>query len=207
MVFPISELDFSSLKILDVGSGPISVFEAIAPKGAHVIPYDSLADEYNRLLPNKKFSIRKEIPGGPYDVVSNLNCLDHMDDPAEMLEMLKAHLAATGELWIYVNIDRPYEPELHPQDFRFWSLTALIHRHFAIVKCGLIREGRLFPYAWWGICRERRASALGASRSPWLALLILKCALEYGWFHGVRAAVKAVKLVGLRRWLPADLRF
>ena len=65
-LFPIRTLDYSRTKVLDVGAGPISVFEPIAPEGAAIVPYDTLAREYNKLLPHKKFAIRDSLPDGRF---------------------------------------------------------------------------------------------------------------------------------------------
>jgi hypothetical protein len=130
-----------------------------------------------------------------------------MDDPEELLLTLERYVEPRGEIWIYSNIDRPYDQELHPQDFKFWQIVLLVHRHYDIVRCGLVREGRLFPYAWWAVCRSRRRWPSPALRLLWAATLVAWCGRQYLAFHSKRAAVKAVKLVGLRRLLPRDLQF
>ena len=52
---PLDAIDFAHTSILDVGSGPISVFEKMAPKGAIVVAYDSLAEDTPGLLPPRVF--------------------------------------------------------------------------------------------------------------------------------------------------------
>lgn len=205
-LFDLRELDYTRLRILDVGSGPLSVFETIAPAGADIVPYDTLAVEYNRIAPEKKFPVRATIPDGRYSLVTLLNCLDHMDEPEELLVEVARRLAADGRVLIYCNIDQPFDPILHPQDFKAWQLVLLIQHHLDIVACGLVREGRLFPYAWWGCCVARRQQP-GWLRAVWSAIWIAKCAVTYARFHAVRAAVKAVKILGMRRLLPPELRF
>ena len=198
-------LDYSTVRILDVGSGPLSVFEPVAPPTADITPYDTLAADYNRAAPNKKFPIRGEMPSGRYPLVTMLNCLDHMDAPEELVDEVAQHITSHGELWVYCNIDQPFDPELHPQDFSASDLIHLVERRFRIKRCGLVREGRLFPYAWWAICAPRADNDRGGSvrRTFWIA----RCAVTYARFHLIRGIVKGTKLVGLRRMLPEELRF
>jgi hypothetical protein len=202
-VFRFDVLNYSHVRILDVGSGPISVFERVAPPGAQIHPYDSLAQDYNRIAAEKKFRILDRIPAAKYQLITLFNCLDHMEDPAELLAALRQHLDEHGELWIYCHLDQPYSPDEHPQKFRFWQIIALIARYYDIKECGVAREGRLFPYAWWGVCGANRG------KRPILrtAVFIVRCGGTYSRFHAKRAAIKLLKTLGLRRLLPPDLRF
>ena len=207
-LFALEQVDWQRVNILDVGAGPVSIFEHIAPPGAAIVAYDSLAEEYNKLVPRKKFPITTTIPPAHYRLIAILNCLDHMDDPQELLAYVAPHLHEDGEVWIFCNVDQPYQPDLHPQKFHFWHLIDLTGRFFDIARCGLVREGRLFPYAWWAVCRPPSTSA-GRRLVEMLrrGAFNLKCGTQYGWFYGVRAVVKSVKILGLRRFLPRDLRF
>ena len=204
-LFAPASLSWHRLRVLDVGAGPISIFENVAPASADVVAYDTLAERYNTLTPNKKFPIVSALPDRQFTLISILNCLDHMDEPRELLDHVAPRLASDGAVWIYCNVDQPFDPTLHPQDFRFWQLVLLVGRYFDIERCGLVREGPLFPYGWLAICGARRrtppARALAGIR------FTLRCAAQYGWFGAVRAAVKALKLIGGRRLLPPELRF
>jgi SAM-dependent methyltransferase len=192
--------------VLDVGAGPVSIFEHVAPASADVTAHDTLAEEYNTLVAGKQFPIVSIIPDRRFDIVALLNCLDHMDAPAELLAHVAPRLAPDGAAWVYCNVDQPYDPALHPQDFRFWQLIALVGGHFDIERCGLTREGRLFPYAWWAICRARRpGGSLRRLRRRWW--FTAQCGAQYAWFHTVRAGIKLVKLAGGRGLLPEELRF
>jgi hypothetical protein len=203
-LFNLSAVDYAHAQILDVGSGPISVFEPIAPPGAHVIAYDSLADEYTRVAPANRFKIQADLPDAQFTLITILNCLDHMLAPEELVAALRPRLAPQGEVWIYCNIGQPCDPILHPQNFGIRDLVSLTEGSFRIKRCGLVREGRLFPYGWWAVCGPARASGKSsAAVARWTA----RCALTFAHFHGVRAAVKSVKLIGLRRLLPNELRF
>ena len=77
---------------------------------------------------------------------------------------------------------------------------------FQLRRCGLTREGPLFPYVWWGICssRSRRPGVLDW---PGRVFFVVSCGVQFARFHLVRAVIKAMKLVGLRRLLPPVLRF
>ena len=206
-VFPLDHLDFSSLSILDVGSGPISVFEAVAPPSSDVVAYDTLAPDYNRIAATKKFHVVSTIPPRRFRLITLFNCLDHMDAPDELLRELTGRLDAGGQMWIYCHVDRPFDPESHPQKFRFWQLISLVGRHYEIDGCGLLREGRLSPYAWWAVCRPRRSGQQRLTAAARNAIFNVRCGAQYARFHGVRAAIKLLKLAGLRRVLPPDLRF
>lgn len=201
-VFPISDLDFTTLRILDVGSGPISIFEAVCPADAYVVPYDTLAAQYNRIAPQKKFPVRDTIPAEAFGLITLFNMLDHMDSPGELLEVLTSHLEANGRVWIFVHLDRPFSPAEHPQKFRFWRMAPLIEQYFSIERCGLTREGK-FVYAWWGICRPKDGTP---SRMRQI-VLTARVGLTYARFHTRRAAIKAVKVAGFRRWLPKALQY
>jgi hypothetical protein len=198
-------LDWTTTTVLDVGAGPISYFDRIVPAGADVVAYDTLADEYNPLIPDKKIPIVASIPPRPFKLVAILNCLDHMDAPGELLAHVAPHLDPSGRVWVYCNVGQPYDPALHPQNFSSRDLIDLVGTFFDVERCGLIREGRLFPYAWWAICRPRTRGAIGRAVSHTLHQAV--CAAQFARFHGVRAVIKGMKLIGLRRVLPKELQF
>lgn len=199
-VFPLETIDYSVTSILDVGSGPVSVFEAVAPKQADVTPYDTLAMEYNRLESAKRFPITASIPSRKYNLITLFNMLDHMDEPDDLLDVLVGHLAADGRLWIFVHLDRPFSPAEHPQCFRFWSLPRLIAPRFDIEFCGIQTEGKLYPYAFYAICKARSAqpqSALGH---------IFKLGTRYAHLHARRAVVAIARWTHTLPLLPSTLR-
>ena len=102
--------------------------------------------------------MRATLPPDKFTLITLFNCLDHMDRPDELLAALAPNLAPDGRLWIYCHIGRPWGADAHPQDFRFWDLVTLTDTSFRLLQCGLIREGRLFPYAWWSICGSRTSA-------------------------------------------------
>jgi hypothetical protein len=81
----------------------------------------------------------------------------------------------------------------------------LVRRFFDIERCGLVREGRLFPYAWWAICRPRTRRTIARAAADTVHVAV--CAAHFARFHGLRAIIKTMKLAGLRRVLPHDLQF
>jgi SAM-dependent methyltransferase len=203
-LFPFRQIDFASCRVLDVGSGPISVFERVAPAGAQVTAYDTLATDYNRIAPDKKFRVMDTLDDGSFDLITLFNMLDHMDDPASLLAFLAPRLDERGRIWIFVHIDRPFSENEHPQKFRFWKLPPFLQQFFGIENAGLAREGN-FVYGWWGILRKRRDGAV--TRLVKTVYFTAKAALFYGWFHGRRAYAKLMKVAGLRAMLPKELQF
>jgi len=204
-VFPLESINYATASIMDVGSGPLSVMEEFAPAGADVVPYDSLAEEYNRLVPDKKFVIRADLPQRRFSHIMILNVLDHMEDPSSLLEHVAPRLADDGQVWIFTHINRPYAPEEHPQDFRFWQLTSLVQRWFDLQRVWIHCDGVLFPYAWCGIVRPKTNQRVHRAVGPILANLA--CALTLAKYYAIRAVVKGLKLIGLRRLLPKPLQF
>jgi SAM-dependent methyltransferase len=185
-LFPFHEINYSTTNILDVGSGPISVFEEITPPNAKVVPYDTLANEYNAIAPNKKFAIHENIPERQYELITMFNMLDHMDEPKELLELLTHYLAPGGRVWIYVHIDRPFSPAEHPQCFRFWRLPKLAGQYFSITSCGLVRQERAGPYAFWAVCSAKLGDRLYISQ-------IAKMAAHYIHFQIARPRSKKIQ--------------
>jgi hypothetical protein len=205
-LFPFDRIDYAKTNILDVGSGPMSVFEALAPADARVIPYDTLAAQYNTLLPQKRFTTVDYLTAGPYGLITLFNCLDHMDRPAELLDRLSSLLDGDGEVWICCHINRPYDAEAHPQDFRFWQLIGITDTTFRLRRCGLARDGVLFPYVWWGVL-GRRTQPMSFYDWPRRTAFVSWCALQFAQFHTKRAVIKLVKIIGLRGLLPQPFRF
>lgn len=193
-VFALDLIDYDSTEILDVGSGPISVFEALAPSSARVTPYDTLAVDYNRIAPSKKFPVTGTLPDRQFDLITIFNCLDHMSDPGQLLEALESRTRPqTGRLWVYVHIDRPFSPVEHPQDFRFWDVIALVQRRYDLVASGLTREGDLYPYAWWGVGKTREHRAL--RRTVGTIRWNVYCGAAYARFHARRATRRGLRLI------------
>ena len=170
-VFPFEAIDYTR-EILDIGSGPRSVFEEVAPRHAKVIPSDTLAHEYNRLIPDKRFPVIANIPDRRFGLITMLNMIDHMDRPEELLAQVAQHLESRGDLWVYVHLDRPFDPSLHPQCFRFWQVAPLIQKFFTIKTCGLCNE---VPFvnvnAFWCICAPKGKDRSSAWWSAKLGIL------------------------------------
>src|SRR5579864_8496526 len=153
-LFPFDSIDYSA-PILDIGSGPVSVFESLAPPHADIVPADTLAEEYNRLVTDKRFAVVARIPDRQFPLITLFNMLDHMDDPAALLRQVARH--ASGEVWIYVHLDRPFDPHEHPQKFRAWSIARFIGSQLCIERCGLHAETP-WLHGFWAVCRTGRDS-------------------------------------------------
>lgn len=202
--FPFESLDFGRHSFLDVGSGPLSILERLAPKDADVVACDALADAYNALVPEKKFPIVRDLPSRRFSRVFLFNMLDHMEDPAGFLREVRDRLADDGEIWLHVHINRPFSPEEHPQKFRYWRLSRLLQESLDLESVRLRCDGRLWPYAWCAIAVPRRRSAPRRAFDRLLADLVVT--VNYAGFLGRRAVVKGMKLLGLRRLLPVEYR-
>jgi hypothetical protein len=203
--FPFHEINWTTHHVLDVGSGPVSILEYVAPPGARVSAFDALAEDYNRLFPDKRVAIVDSLPVGPFDRILMLNMLDHMADPEELLLEIRKRLSADGEIWLHVHVERPYPSDEHPQHFQFWQLNLLLSRYFQLRRVRLFRDGPVWPYAWCAVCGPRRGGAL--ERAFAIAWADVVCAVARVWFLIFRTAVRATKKLGLRRILPAHLRF
>lgn len=198
-VFPFDALDYTSQSILDIGSGPVSVFEALAPAGADVVACDALADAYNDLVPDKKFLICREMPSRAFDRITMLNMLDHMEDPDGFLRQVATRLSRDGEAWILCHINRPYGAAEHPQNFRFWHLTRMIQRHFDIRHAWLVNDGgaMLWPYAWCGRCVPQAANRF--ARSIVGLRTNASCLSTLAYYYARRFFRKAIRSIGMRR--------
>ena len=202
--FPILDLDFDRETILDIGSGAVSVFEKTAPEQASITPYDLLADDYNRIAPNKKFAIHNHIPEqSKFSLITLFNMIDHVVDPAEILAFANRHMEKNGRLWLAVHLYQPHGPKGHPQNFSCGGIVDLVSKHFRIDRCGVIRESVPIPYLW-----VAELSKIESSQSPLrLVWFKFKLYLVYAKYQCERAGVKGVKLFGLRSLLPKEWQF
>lgn len=201
-IFPMDELDYGKEAILDVGSGAMSVFEKIAPKDADIIPFDILADDYNRIAPDKKFQIQNNIPGqSSFSLITLFNMLDHVDDPEDLLGFVASHIRNDGRIWIAVHIGQPHGALGHPQNFSCRSVSRLVTKFFSIQSCGVIREGIPIPYLWFAVLKPKNMP--GQNRFMGELLVSIK----YYRLQAVRILIKALKLIGLRRMVPKDWQF
>ncbi len=201
-IFSFGRIDYAHESIMDVGSGPISVFEEIAPASASIMPFDILADEYNRLVPEKKFMIHNQVPEDrPFSLITVFNMLDHVDDPDDILEFLQPLLHEDGKIWLAVHLYRPHGVVGHPQKFTCRSIVSLLSKYFSIESGSIIREGVPLPYMWYGVLLPKEER--GRSR---LSLILRNYAL-YFRFQLTRIIVKVLKVFGLRALLPQAWRF
>jgi hypothetical protein len=202
--FPLDRIDFGEERILDIGSGAISVFEGLAPERACITPYDLLANEYNRIAPNKKFMIRDEIEAtATFTLITVFNMIDHVLRPEEVLDFVKERLAEDGRVWLAVHLYQPHGEKGHTQNFSFGGIVDLLSKRFFIRRCGVLRESVPHPYLWFG---ELAFSPDNQSRfSLWT--LKAKCGYTYYRLQSVRVFVKLMKIFGMRALLPEAWRF
>jgi hypothetical protein len=145
----------------------------VAPPDAKVIPCDTLADEYNQLIQQKRFPIIPTIPPRRFSLITMFNMIDHMDRPEDLLaQVAQQHLEKDGQLWLYVDLDRPWDESKHPQCFRFWQVAPLMQKFFTITTCGLDSKASNLN-AFWCICRPK-----GGRETPSLWWSV-KCGVLY----------------------------
>jgi len=102
----LEEVPGGTVRILDVGAGPLTVLGKTHPtKRLEIIATDPLAPQYDRLLakhqiqplvrtiPAAAEQLTKHFPRDSFDIVTAVNCLDHSYDPLqairEMIAVLK----------------------------------------------------------------------------------------------------------------------
>ena len=201
-IFLVHELDYAKEAILDVGSGAISVFEKVASQNADIIPFDILADDYNRIAPNKKFQIQNKIPDeSSFSLITLFNMLDHVDDPEDLLFFVSSHLRSDGRIWIAAHIGQPHGALGHPQNFSCRSAIRLVAKFFSIQSCGVIREGVPVPYLWYAVLRPKNMPGQNRFISEILVTM------QYSRLQAFRMLIKALKLIGLRRMVPGVWQF
>jgi len=201
-LFPLDSLDYQSETIMDVGSGAISVFDKLAPTEANVLPFDILAEHYNRIAPDKKFSIQSKISEeATFSLITLFNMLDHVDYPDDVLAFVSNHLAKDGRVWIATHLEQPHGAKGHPQKFSYLTMVSLLVHHFSIESFGIIREGIPIPYLWHAVLRHKNLPG----RNP--QLCILGGALSYYRLQSIRIVCKLLKLFGLRPLLPQNWQF
>lgn len=200
--FPLNQIKYNKEAILDVGSGAISIFENIAPLNAGITPFDILAEEYNKIIPDKKFQIKCELPeDDTYSLITIFNMIDHVSDPEDLLCFLQRRLREGGKIWLAVHLYRPHGIKGHPQKFTCKSIVDLLGKYFSIESVTIIREGVPIPYMWCGILSHKNAEL----NMRWRA--VLKGYVQYLWFQVPRVHAKFMKIIGLRFLLPQRWRF
>ena len=134
-LFPLDELDVSTETSCDVGSGAVSIFEKLAPVGAAVLPYDILAEDYNRIAPDKKFLVRAEVSQEEcFSLITMFNMIDHVNDPEDLLRFVVPFLRPNGRVWLCTHLGQPHGPEGHPQNFSCSNLVDLISRFRLLIN-------------------------------------------------------------------------
>lgn len=106
-------------KILEVGTGLVSVFEFSDKK---CVSIDPLQDEYLSIFKKEPSIVdyRKDWEGigeGEFDEVLCVNVIDHTPDPHALLEQIKRALKPNGKLFFQVNFDN----SLSPAHYSLWD--------------------------------------------------------------------------------------
>lgn len=106
-------------KILEVGTGLVSVFEF---SGKRCVTIDPLQDEYLGMCrkPDSKVDYRKDwddIKPESFDEVLCVNVIDHTPDPVELIDQIRTALKPGGTLYFEVNFDG----SLSPAHYGLWN--------------------------------------------------------------------------------------
>jgi SAM-dependent methyltransferase len=109
----IRSVDGDPVRVLDVGSGPLSAFAGNIPgRAIEVTAVDPLADWYGRLYerhgvmppvrprPGRVEELERLLPTGHFDVVAARNALDHCADPVEGVRQMLSMTRPGG--WVYL---------------------------------------------------------------------------------------------------------
>ena len=96
----------SDSSIIDIGSGPVSVFH-IFPRCREMIALDSLNDKYKEKYTQLDYikyisskAERLDYPNNHFNAVLCINALDHMDDYLSALEEMMRCLKSSGLLYL-----------------------------------------------------------------------------------------------------------
>lgn len=125
-------------KVLDVGCGFSSVLHYLPGER---IGIDPLADRY-RAVYNYPFEVmrstgeRLPFAAGSFDAVFSSNCIDHTDNPDEVLRQIGRVLKADGKCVLTCEVfaqDVGARNLGHPHSMTEQSLRQLVTRHFRIV--------------------------------------------------------------------------
>jgi SAM-dependent methyltransferase len=124
-----------SLRVLDVGSGPISTLGVSAKNNpVELVCTDALADDYNVLLDRHGYNnlprIRKvkgedlvaQFGVRAFDIVHCANALDHFEDPARSFENMYQTCRPGGAL-VIISVENEGEREKY-QGLHQWNLRA-----------------------------------------------------------------------------------
>jgi len=130
--------------VVEIGAGPYPSIAAARWKRA--IAIDPLADGYTAegLLPKECHCDEVTylaspgesvpLPSGFADLVVIENCLDHVDQPREVVKEIWRLLKPGGALWLLVDL-MTYSDHMHPNPFSEATLRALLTSEgFAVVK-------------------------------------------------------------------------
>ena len=129
----IDRLETECVRILDVGSGPLTKLgKRHSSKQLVITATDLLADDYERLLTELEIEplvrtiyadaerLGEQFEPGSYDVVHGANCVDHMADPLRAIEQMLTVSKPEGWVVLYHAENegqREQYRQLHQWDF------------------------------------------------------------------------------------------
>lgn len=145
--FDLTDENYKSKKVLDIGCGPRGSLEW-CKNGDELIGLDPLADDY--LLLNNKIKTMKLIKGfsenipfenSYFDIVSSFNSLDHVDNLEKTISEIKRVLKPGGYFLLITDcchISTPTEPQTFG-----WEITEKLKPEFDIIfEKKLEKKGR-----------------------------------------------------------------
>jgi SAM-dependent methyltransferase len=105
----IDRMETNTVRILDIGAGPITkIGKKYKDKRLIIVPTDLLANEYDQLLANLKIEplIRTTYADERFglcvfDIVHGENCIDHMVDPIRVINQMIAVCKPMGYVVLY----------------------------------------------------------------------------------------------------------
>jgi SAM-dependent methyltransferase len=129
----------SMVKVLDVGSGPISTLGTHHPDfDVTLYPVDPLAEEYNhfldelrlsqcpRIIPGAGEDLRNLFPENNFDIVFSANALDHAYDPLSCIKNMVYVCKPSG--WILIVTIQNEGQRQHYHGLHQWNFE-LIDKH------------------------------------------------------------------------------
>lgn len=153
--------------VIDVGSGPTPILLSHNVLYRRGIALDPLIHEYGGISKYNKYftkaveryaSFEEVGPGGPIqigsaDVVFCLNTLDHVLDPAGLLQKILLVLKRGGLFFLFVDVDKPPD-RMHPLSISSGELAEWL-RPFQRVFSLMQKSWKFDNNAYWYVGRAK----------------------------------------------------
>jgi len=140
-IFQFNRFDFTNKVLTDVGAGMYPIHLEFNARRKILI--DPLVNEYNKIsgfLQDQSveyYESFKEVEHGDEglsDVIFCFNCIDHVEDPALLIEEIHNNLKKSGVLFIYSHIGNPLGGPSHPHNLSKSDYYQLFDQGFKIVE-------------------------------------------------------------------------